>query len=93
MRRQMPFLTPVCAMLCMLLFSTACGDMRKSEENWNSYYYGGYQEVNGKFTYEGISDNDSAYVPPTNAVNGSATGVPSPNMLQVRPMMRSGDGR
>lgn len=79
-----------------LLLSAACGSVRK-DENWNSYYYGGYQEINGKFTYTGEGDNDSAYRRPEH-VSGPSTGAPtSPatdkTLLDVRPMMQPSDGR
>ncbi|MBM3617902.1 MAG: hypothetical protein FJX23_05080 [Alphaproteobacteria bacterium] len=85
-----------CLLAGALLVSAACGKMRK-EENWNSYYYGGYQEINGKFTYTGEGDNDSAYrrpesvsAPGANALSSS----PADNtLLDVRPMMQPSDGR
>lgn len=79
-----------------LLLSTACGKVRK-DESWNSYYYGGYQEMNGKFTYTGEGDNDSQYRQPAH-VSGPSTGAPSTTgsektLLDVRPMMQPSDGR
>lgn len=94
-RQQLPM---ALLLLGALLFASGCGKARE-EESWNSYYYGGYQETNGKFTYEdGGRDNDAQYVRPREEVNGPSTGAPAVNgtdktLMDVRQMMQPSDGR
>lgn len=64
---------------CAVLALGSCAS--KSKETWNSYYYGGYQEIDGKFEYTGQGeprDNDSYYVSPNNLVNSTGNGVAAP---------------
>lgn len=75
----------------MIFGLTGCLGAKK-QESWNSYYYGGYQEINGKFTYE---DNDSQYTAPVRRTvpPHSLEDHSDDTMLDDRWWMRRIDGR